>query len=147
MLDDAQRLLAEWRNGRPRNGRERLLPEVPERRVAEIVPERDGLGQVLVQPQRAGDRARDVADVERVRESHAVVIAFRREEHLGLVLEAAERLGVHDPVAVALEARADGIGRLGPFATAALGGQHRVRRERVAFDLLRAFTGVTTRPW
>src|SRR6266566_4182259 len=137
---DPERLLR-MAEGPPEERGERLLPEVPERRVAEIVPERDGFGQILVEPQRAGDGARDVTDVERVREPYAVVVPLGREEHLCLVLETAERFGVDDPVAVALEAGADRIGRLGPFATTALGRQHRMRREGVSFDLLRAFTG------
>ena len=45
-------------------------------------------------------------DLERVREPRAVVVALGRDEHLRLVLEPPERLGVHDPVAVALERRA-----------------------------------------
>ena len=117
-------------------------PEVAERCVAEVVAERDRLGQVLVQPQRAGDRARDLDDVQRVGEPDPVVVALRREEHLRLVLQPAERLGVHDPVAVALEARcaSDRAARAarGPWISAA---QHRERREGVALDLLRSFSG------
>jgi hypothetical protein len=36
----------------------------------------------------------------------AVVVALRRHEHLGLVLQATKRLAVHDPVAIALKRRA-----------------------------------------
>ena len=76
-------------------------------------PEPDRLGEVLVQPERPGHVARDAARLERVGEPRAVVVALRGDEHLGLVLEAAERLGVHDPVAVALERRAViGVGLL-----------------------------------
>jgi hypothetical protein len=115
--------------------------------VSQIVPERDGLGQILVQPQCAGDRARDVTDVERVGESHPVVIAFRREEHLGLVLETAERLGVHDPIAVALEARADRIGWLGPFAPR-LSAASTACGESVSRSICSERSrGVTTLPW
>ena len=38
---------------------EHVLADVPERRVPDVVPEPDRLGQVLVEPQRARDRARD----------------------------------------------------------------------------------------
>ncbi len=44
--------------------------------------------------------------LQRVREPRAVVVAARRHEHLRLVRQAAERLAVHDPVAVALKRRA-----------------------------------------
>ena len=80
-----------------------------ERRVAEVVPERDRLGEVLVEAQRSRDRARDLRDLEGVREARAVVVAFRRKKHLRLVREAPERLAVDDPVAVALEVRAVGV--------------------------------------
>ena len=92
---------------------EHLLADVAEGRVPEVVPEPDRLGEVLVEPQRARDGARDPARLERVREPRAVVVALGRDEHLRLVLQAPERLGVHDPVAVALERRAMVRVRLG----------------------------------
>ena len=80
--------------------------------------------EVLVQPQRPRDGPRDPAGLERVREPGAVVVALRRDEHLGLVLEPPERLRVHDPVAVALERRSDRAVGLG------LAPDRRVRRRR-----------------
>ena len=85
---------------------ERVLAGVAEGRVAEVVAEPDRLGQVLVEAERAGDRAGDPAGLERVGEAGAVVVAFGRDEDLRLVLEPAKRLRVDDPVAVALERRA-----------------------------------------
>ena len=90
---------------------ERVLAGVAERRVAEVVAERDRLGQVLVEPQRARDRARDLRDLERVRQARAVVVALGREEDLRLVREAPERLAVDDAVAVALEVGAERVRR------------------------------------
>src|SRR5918995_7222045 len=81
------------------------LAGMPEGRVAEVVAEPDRLGEVLVQAERARHAARDAAGLERVRKPGAVVVALRRDEDLGLVLQAPERLRVHDPVAVALERR------------------------------------------
>ncbi len=103
---------------------ERLLADVAERRVAEVVPEADRLGQILVQTERPRDRPRDPARLQRVREPRAVVVALRRDEHLGLVLEAAERLRMDDPVAVALERGSDRAVRLG------LAADRRVGRRR-----------------
>ena len=108
-VDDAQRVLVVAEaaaEARAPGAVEHVLADVPERRVAEVVPEPDRLRQVLVEPQRARDRARDLRRLERVGEPRAVVVALRRDEHLRLVLEPAERLAVHDPVAVALERRA-----------------------------------------
>jgi hypothetical protein len=84
---------------------EHLLPDVPEGRVTEVVPQPDRLGQVLVQPKRPRHRPRDEARLERVGKPGPVVVPFRRHEHLRLVLEPPERLGVNDPVPVALERR------------------------------------------
>src|SRR5215213_2965628 len=95
---------------------EHLLARVAEGRMAEIVAERDRLGEVLVQPERASDAARDPARLQRVREPGAVVVALRRDEDLRLVLEAPEWLRVHDPVAIALERRAMVGVRLGLLA-------------------------------
>ncbi len=135
VLDHAKRLLR-MAEGTTEEWCERLLPQMSERCVAQIVPEGDRLRQILVEAQCAGDGARDMADVERVGQSNPVVIPLGSEEHLRLVFETAERLGMDDPVTVALEAGTDRIRRLGSFAATALGRQHRVRRERVAFDLL-----------
>jgi len=84
---------------------QRLLARVPEGRVPEVVPERDRLGEVLVQPERAGDRAGDARGLERMREPRSVMVALGGDEDLRLVLEAPEGLGVDDAVAVPLEGR------------------------------------------
>ena len=97
--------------------------------MAEVVTEADRLGEVLVQPQRACNVARDPARLERVGEPGAVVVALGRDEHLRLVLEPPERLGVHDPVAVALERGAVVRVRLGLLALGRVGARGE-RRER-----------------
>jgi hypothetical protein len=80
---------------------ERALAGVAERRMAEVVGERQRLGEVLVERERAGECAGDLRHFQRVREAGAVMVAFVEDEHLGLVLEAAEGGGVDDAVAVA----------------------------------------------
>src|SRR5918994_609636 len=87
-------------------GVEHLLADVAERRVTEVMAERDRLGQILVERQRPRDVARYPGGLERVREPGAVVVALGRDEDLRLVLQAPEGLRVHDPVAVALKRRA-----------------------------------------
>ena len=117
------------------------LAGVAERRMPEVVPERDGLGQLLVQPQHLGDAARDLRDLERVREPRAVVIARRREEHLRLVLEPPERLRVDDAVAVALKHRPDRVIRLGAQPAAALRALGRFGRKEIEFSWPRGIRG------
>ncbi len=82
---------------------QRVLAGVAERRVPEVVREADGLGQRLVQAQRAGDGARDLRHFHRVREARAIEVALVVHEDLRLVDQAPERGGVDDAVAVALE--------------------------------------------
>ena len=112
---------------------------VAERRVAEIVPERNRFGQLFVQPQHLRDGPRNLRDFERVRQARAVVIAGRREEHLRLVLQPAERLGVDDAIAIALERRADRIFVFGADAALAVGALRRLRRQDLALALLELF--------
>ena len=115
------------------------LAGVAERRVAEIVAERDRFGQLFVQPQHLGDGPRDLRDLERVRQPGAVVIAGRREEDLGLVLQPAERLAVDDAIAIALKRRPHIVFRLRPQPAARIGALGRLRREHLALARFELF--------
>ena len=94
-------------------GVERVLAGVAERRVAEIVAERHRLGELFVEPQRLGERARELGDLDRMGQARAEMVALVIDEHLGLVGEAAEGGRVDDAVAVALEVVAGRRRRLG----------------------------------
>ena len=87
-------------------GVERVLAGMSERRMAEIMHERDRLGEVLVATQRPRQRPRNLRDLDRVGQPGTKMVAFMGDEHLRLVFQAAERGGMDDPVAVALERRA-----------------------------------------
>ena len=82
---------------------ERILPGMPERRVAEIVREANRLGQRFVQTQRRSDGATDLCHLERVRDASAIQIAFVIDENLGFVDQSAKRVRVDDAVTIALE--------------------------------------------
>jgi hypothetical protein len=71
--------------------------------MAEIVPEGDGFGQVLVEGQGAGHRPGDLRDLEGVSQSGPVMIALGREKHLGLIFQAAKRLAMENAVPVVLK--------------------------------------------
>ena len=120
-------------------GREGLFAEVAERRVPEVVPEGDGLGEVFVQADRSGGGARDLRDLERVREAHPVVIALRGDEDLGLVLQPPECLRVHDAVPVTLERRPERMRRLLTFAALRLGREDGAFGQRPSLDVLDPF--------
>ena len=83
--------------GQPVEG---LFAGVAERWVAEVVGQRDGLRQVLVDAQRPGDRLGHLSDLEGVGESGAVVIALIIYEHLGFVLQAPKGAGMDHAVVI-----------------------------------------------
>ena len=100
----------------------RALAGMTERRMSEIVPKRDRLREILVEPERAGERARDLGNFEGMREARAVVVALVEDEHLGLVGQPPERRRMDNPIAITPEIVAGGTWRLGSSPTAALRG-------------------------
>jgi hypothetical protein len=84
-----------------------------EGRVAEVMGQRHGLGQVLVEAQRAGHGAGDLRHLQRMGQAGAEIVALMLHEDLRLVLEPPEGRGMDDPVAVALERGAEGAFLLG----------------------------------
>ena len=102
--DDAQRLrVVVEAAGVGEAAVERALAGMAERRMAEVVGERQRLAQILVEPERAGERAGDLRDFERVGEPGAEMVALVEDEHLGLVGQPAEGGRMDDAVAVAAE--------------------------------------------
>jgi hypothetical protein len=55
---------------------ERALAGMTERGMAEVVGERQRLGQILVKAERARERACDLGDLERMGQTGAKVVAF-----------------------------------------------------------------------
>ena len=124
--DDAKRLgIVIEAAGTFHRGVERALAGMAEGRMAEIVGKRERLGEILIDAQRAGERAGDLRHFEAVGQARAVVIAFVIDEDLGLVVEPPERRRMQDAVAVAGVRRARGARRLGqkpPAARARIDG-------------------------
>ena len=92
---------------------ERVLAGMAEGRMAEVVREGQRLGQILVEPEGAGERPGDLADLDGMGQPGAEMVALVIDEDLRLVLEPAEGGGMDDPVPVALElaaGRRDGLG-------------------------------------
>ena len=90
----------------PAIGRHRLgqsiFARMAERRVTNVMCQTQGLGQILVQPQRARDHPADLRHLQRVREANAVVIAIGRDEHLRFRPQPPKGNRMNDPVAVTL---------------------------------------------
>jgi len=80
---------------------------VAKRCVSQIVPQSDGFDQVFVEVQGSGDGAGYLRYLQRMSEAGDEMVSLRGNEDLSLVLQAAERLRVDDPVSIALE--------LGPY--------------------------------
>src|SRR6266700_964240 len=95
------------------------LAGVAERRMAEVVSQRQRFRKVLVKTELPGQRAGDLRHLQRMREPGAVMIAFVEHEYLGFVLQAAEGGGMNDAVAVAPERAAGLARRLGKQPAAA----------------------------
>ena len=68
---------------------ERAFAGVTERRMAEVVRQRQRLGEVLVEAERAGERAGDLGDLQRVGQPGAVMVALVVDEDLRLVARGA----------------------------------------------------------
>src|SRR3984893_3493569 len=82
---------------------QRPFAGVAEWGMAEVVGKRQGLGQILIEAQLPGQRPRNLRHFQRVSEPGAIMIALMEHENLRLVLQAAERGGMDDPVAIAPE--------------------------------------------
>ena len=116
--------------------REGPLPLVAKGRVAEVVPQGYGLGQVLVEPERPRDGSSHLGHLEGVDEPRAVVVPLGGQKHLRLVGKPAEALAVENAVPVALEAGAQGVRLLGGGPSQGLHGQAPKRAKKDALPLL-----------
>ena len=115
------------------------LAGVTEGSVSEVVPEGNGLCQVLIEEEGAGDGTRDLSHLKCMGEAGPVVIASRREEDLGFSLESAEGLRMKDSVTVTLEEGAVGVFRFGLQASFRRGSQGGVRPQALSFALFNHF--------
>src|SRR5579883_2482774 len=86
-----------------------LLAGVGERRMPDVMGERQRLGEILVELESRRGRPRDLRHLDRVGQTVAEMIGNPLGEDLGLGLQPAERARMHDPVAVALEFIAVGV--------------------------------------
>ena len=94
-----------------------------ERRMAEIMRQRQRLGEILVEPERARQRAGDLGDFQRMGEPGAEMIALVKDEDLRLVRQPAKGGRMDDAVAIAPERAARGARR---FRIAAGPGSGRI---------------------
>jgi hypothetical protein len=85
---------------------QRILSGMAERRMPEIMGERNRFNEIFVKLQAARDRTRDLRDLETVRQARAKQVTLVIDEDLGFVFETAEGGRMNDAIPVALKLRA-----------------------------------------
>jgi hypothetical protein len=113
---------------------QRVLARVPKRRVTQIVRQANGFDQRFVELERPSDRARDLRDLDTVRETRAVEIPFMIDENLGLVDQPPKRIRMNDAIAISLEFAAKSRGRFGKPTSARVLIVSGIGRQRVRED-------------
>ncbi len=128
LLDDPQgmEIVVESSAVRAQQLIELVLARMAERRMADVVNQRQGLGQIGVQRERARDGARDLRDFQRMRQAIAEVVGESCGEDLGLGFQAPERARVDDAVAVARVVVTVGMRRFRKAAAARAARVHRI---------------------
>jgi iron-sulfur cluster assembly accessory protein len=109
---------------------EHILAGVAKRRVAKIMGKRKRLGEIVVEAERAGKRARYLSDLKRMGEPGAEMVSLVRNEDLRLVGQPPEGRAMDDAVAIALKYRTRWRMRLRDQPSAAscrIGGVGRAR--------------------
>ena len=86
-------------------GMQCILARMPERRVTQIMGQRDRLGQFPIQTQSTGNRPRHLGHLNRMGQTRAIIIALVLHENLRLVLQPPKGAGMDDPVTVPLKTR------------------------------------------
>ena len=140
-INHAQRLLV-MVEGRPHHLGQRNLSGVAEGRMSEIMSKSNGLGQILVQTQRADDHPGNPRHFERMGHTGTVMISLRLQKNLRLVHQAPEGLAVQNSVGIPLVAGAHIVFRFGFFPQAAPRGVRELRQSAQAevFLLFQLFT-------
>src|SRR5438270_1989884 len=112
---------------------ERALTGVSEGRMADVVNQRQGLGQIFVQAKCSGDGPGDLRNLDGVGQAAAKMIGRAAGKYLRLPRQAAEGTGLHNAFAIALKRRTHGTQRRGIDA-----GQKeiiRVSRDRASMEI------------
>src|SRR5438128_838280 len=91
---------------------EYIFPGMTEGCMAKVMGKRERLGEIIVEAEGAGRRARDLPNFERMGKPCAEMIAFMRNEDLSLVGKSAESRAMDNTVTIAFEWRARGGIRL-----------------------------------
>ena len=116
-----------------------VFANMAERRMAQIMPQRDGFGQIFVQPQAPGQRPGHLRHLQRVGQAGAVMVAHGGKKHLRLVFQPPEALAVNDTVPISLKIRPQIIGRNGGGASGRICGAFGIGRKPRPLFLFQPF--------
>ena len=111
-----------------------------EGRMAQIMPQGDGLRQILIQAQRSGDRPGDLRHLQGMRQPGTVVISLGTQEHLRLMFHSAKGFRVQDPVPVPLIHSSDITLSFFSFPSPRFCTEGCIGTEKLFFSQLRFFT-------
>ncbi len=104
--------------------------------MADVVHQRERFDQILVQAQRAADRASDRSCFERMCQPRPMIIAqVVAREYLSLLTQPAKGSAVQDTIPIALERSADGVRRFRPRAAAVIHAKRGIRSEQQSLAL------------
>jgi hypothetical protein len=108
VLDDAERVkvVVEAQAVPLQAAVEGALAGVAERRMTDVVDQRESFSEIFVEVEGFGDFASDLRDFHGVREARAEMVGRTRSEDLRFTGQTAESSSLNDALAVALEGRA-----------------------------------------
>jgi len=89
---------------------QRLFTGMPERRMSDVMDQRQSFDQLFIQFQGGGSGAGDLSDFNRMRESAAEVIGIAMSEHLRFSRKAAKGSRMNDTIAITLKSGAVSVG-------------------------------------
>ena len=120
-------------------------PKDAGKRSNEIVAERNGFGQILIQIQRPRNRAGNLGHLECVRQAGPVMISLRSKKHLCFVFHPAKGFGVENPVPVSLVDGADVTLRFISVPSSGIPAVRRIRTQLLKFPFFKRFSQVQTK--
>src|ERR1700722_19749919 len=122
-----------------------LLAGVGEGRMADVVAQRERLGQIFIQCQNRSHCTRDLRNFDGVGQPVAEMVGDSGWKNLHFILQPAEGAGVDDAIAIALEFVTVGMRKLGIAAAAAPVHREAQAGERVPFWVMSPSALIATR--
>jgi hypothetical protein len=113
---------------------ERTFAGMAKGRMAQVMRQRQRFAQILVETQRARERASNLSNFKRMSEPGPEVVALMKDENLGLMGQPAERSRMDNAIAVATEVApgcARDLGKKAPAGFPRIGGKSSTRGRRV----------------